>query len=516
MATWGLSGLSPIVTQKLQNPALELSKEESIICLNDCIIAGGRAIDSATGKDLVVVLGNTGAGKSTFVNFLHGCRLEAVRRADLGLGGGGRIVRVCKDSPISEVMTIGHTNKSQTFMPTIAPASPDLGHAFAYADCPGFLDNRGAEVNVANAVNVKRAISSAKTARVVVLIDYYALHADRGRGVQELCTILIDLFGGKDILTRFKDSVLILVSRAPVWGDYDGDLEPAKSSTEKVLDTSGLGKDEALLITSLAECVGVFDALDTAHSSWLKRAAVLSRIKHLKPIAGSDLEQLFKTVLTARDTLKLQSIVRDMLSDIRRHVESRNWDVAACTFGKMKLIDVVDNPEVTRMLADARVNIETSFSTIQQQALVAINKCNLEEAVRLIHAVLTPAAQKFSSTDKGLGQSLARMATEVQKQLEVSQGNAAELRKLREQKRTEETEHQRQIRRLMEEKAALERRMEEKAASDRRLMEQKAASEERAREECENLRRRLEEKAASERRAREELKKARDQSCSMQ
>ena len=30
-----------------------------------------------------------------------------------------------------------------------------------YCDCPGFLDNRGAEINIANACNIKQTIAQA-------------------------------------------------------------------------------------------------------------------------------------------------------------------------------------------------------------------------------------------------------------------------------------------------------------------------------------------------------------------
>lgn len=29
---------------------------------------------------------------------------------------------------------------------------------FNYIDCPGFLDNRGAEINIANAINIKNIV----------------------------------------------------------------------------------------------------------------------------------------------------------------------------------------------------------------------------------------------------------------------------------------------------------------------------------------------------------------------
>jgi hypothetical protein len=59
-----------------------------------------------------------------------------------------------------------------------------------YCDCPGFLDNRGAEINIANAVNIRAVISNAKSVKIAVLINYYSIKADRARGLQEMMRIL--------------------------------------------------------------------------------------------------------------------------------------------------------------------------------------------------------------------------------------------------------------------------------------------------------------------------------------
>ena len=40
-------------------------------------------------------------------------------------------------------MKIGHTNKSMTFTPDVAKSDN-----FTLCDCPGFLDNRGAAINI--------------------------------------------------------------------------------------------------------------------------------------------------------------------------------------------------------------------------------------------------------------------------------------------------------------------------------------------------------------------------------
>ncbi len=67
-----------------------------------------------------------------------------------------RVVRVKPGS--EELFPIGHENVSKTFFPGVRQSNA-FGEEWALIDCPGFLDNRGEEINIANAVNIKNALS---------------------------------------------------------------------------------------------------------------------------------------------------------------------------------------------------------------------------------------------------------------------------------------------------------------------------------------------------------------------
>jgi hypothetical protein len=138
--------LNDLVKKKLDCPGTQLSPAESRSCLVSCIRHGKAAARLAEGKRAVVVLGNTGAGKSAFINYLHGCAFAYEDEDKM-------VVRA--DSPVAELMRIGHSCLSETFAPQVEDAAASLGPGYAFADCPGFLDNRGFEINVANAVNVR-------------------------------------------------------------------------------------------------------------------------------------------------------------------------------------------------------------------------------------------------------------------------------------------------------------------------------------------------------------------------
>ena len=56
-------------------------------------------------------------------------------------------------------------------------------------------------------------IHRASSVRVVVLLNYSSLKADRGRGVRDLTNILTDLFGQADHLLSNASSILLGVSQ---------------------------------------------------------------------------------------------------------------------------------------------------------------------------------------------------------------------------------------------------------------------------------------------------------------
>jgi hypothetical protein len=130
---------SALLAKKLASPAYVLSESESIVLLTSCVSDGVANAQQIEGKEAVIVLGNTGAGKSTFVNYMLGCELIQKSPKELGIKGIKKIVVVkskLEGGRCDEVMPIGHSKTSKTFMPQIAIDPLNLN--LAYCDCPGF------------------------------------------------------------------------------------------------------------------------------------------------------------------------------------------------------------------------------------------------------------------------------------------------------------------------------------------------------------------------------------------
>lgn len=297
--------LDDVVMRKLSTPGTPLSPEESRACLVSCIRHGKSAARRAEGKRIVVVLGNTGAGKSSLVNMLHGCAFE-YEDDDM------MVVR--EDSPVAELMRIGHTNNSETFSPQVEDAAASLGAGFAYADCPGFLDNRGFEINVANAVNVRHTVAAAESAVVVVLVNYYSLRADRGKGLHDLLSILIGLFGTVERVRAHAPSVMLGITQAPTMHPETGAVMSLERYRTTLLNPAGADGPTAQVLSALSN-VFIFHLLERGDASWMRRDALLERLRGMPPIAEPS--TLFQAVLGASDKERLRGLVAALGHQVR-------------------------------------------------------------------------------------------------------------------------------------------------------------------------------------------------------
>ena len=362
-----VQALDPIVLRKLNDINLKLTTDEQLRCLESCLRFGEAQAMKAVGKHLLLVIGNTGAGKSTMVNYLAGCTMQLIKRCDAGITTGNpkkKIIRTDPNSKQPELMKIGHSNQSATFVPSSADA-PELGLTFA--DCPGFLDNRGAEINIANSCNIKFLIDVSASVRVVVLINYASIAADRGRGIKDLVQILRDMFGGRaERIIQHAQSLLVGVSRAPRNVD-DDDME-LSDFRDELTDSSGLPDDMAEVMSALTGSGRIFVShpLDKGNDSWLKRPQLLDAIRALEPI--TEPSAIFSTVLTVSDEHALHTMVSEMAGRVDASLQELDYSGAAATLDSLDIVEKIDNVRVTRLLGDVTATVLMHVLSMEREA----------------------------------------------------------------------------------------------------------------------------------------------------
>ena len=339
----------PLIERKLKEPQCQLSVEESLDLLTTCVRYGNANAEKIAEKDAVIVIGNTGAGKSTFVNYLSGCTMVLKSPEELGLDEVDDIVVVKSKSEggaLDEIMPIGHTKKSKTFMPQV---ETDRATQITYCDCPGFLDNRGAEINIANAVNIKAALTRAKTVKVVILINYHSLRADRGRGLSDMLKICSNLFGNERNLEHYQNSIILGITQVPLsW------------KLERV--QKWITKDTPDIMKTLSTRLFLSDPLDRLLEGGLSREECLKKIRNLDPIPNPD--RIFQTVLTDTDEKTLMRIVEKMSEEIQTHLNKNNLPKAAERLRHLKRLTVINHSVVERLLSENKLKLVAHFQKI--------------------------------------------------------------------------------------------------------------------------------------------------------
>jgi GTPase SAR1 family protein len=351
---------NPLIARRLEDGFFEPTIDESINILTTCITYGQFRAQKLAGKEGIIIIGNTGAGKSTLVNYLYGCQMQNAKVQDLlqedpTLKRGDflkkKVIRVHPDSPVEEVMRIGHTKKSMTFMPDIIQDRKIS--QIAYCDCPGFLDSRGAEINIANAVNIKNTLSEANQIKVLILINSESLTDGRGKGFKDMIQIACDLFGSRENLLRHKDSLLLGITQIrPFNPNEDEEPEPLEVLKERI-QSAEMGIFDKAALEELSNRLFIYDPLDRTDLEYegaLTREPLLEKIQNLTPITNPS--AIFRTVLTPTDEKRLLEISRKMGIDIEEALLRKDFPQAASRLRHLESLTVIDHKAIRRILSD--------------------------------------------------------------------------------------------------------------------------------------------------------------------
>lgn len=139
-------------------------------------------LHSSRGRDIVVFLGKTGAGKSTLINYLKETPLRADRRHI-----------ILSDPSDPTTMRIGNGSHSETQLPQFT----QIG-GLAFYDLPGFGDTRGTAVGLMNASFIKNILEKARSVKLVFVAGYDEITAGRGALLRELLNTTHHLLRGRE------------------------------------------------------------------------------------------------------------------------------------------------------------------------------------------------------------------------------------------------------------------------------------------------------------------------------
>jgi hypothetical protein len=331
-----------ILDHKLRNPEAVLTPDQSIILLNHCAELGEQHATPAAEKTVSIFAGNTGAGKSTTLNALLGCQMKA----ETDQFGEQRIV-VDPESPRKEVMPIGHHGRqSQTFLPTIVPTPDEPNNA--YCDCPGFADTRGAEINIANAINIKKILQQATGIKAVFLTEYSDLIGSRGNNMRAMESMCHQMFGSADNLRKYQNSVLLGITKAPRYNKTSG--QPFSINNIRLR----LNESNSDIATILANRIFLFDPLDRATDNldFWHREQLRTVISQLRHIPQQQAKNLFQTTLTDGDKVHLLNTVRQLRPKLANAVTQGDEASLRNCWLLLQRLRVIQHNEVEKIIQE--------------------------------------------------------------------------------------------------------------------------------------------------------------------
>jgi len=275
---------------------------------------------------------------------LVGCEMKLVKPGELGLSGIKKVVVVDPESHVREVVSIGHGRRSHTFLPQIVP-DPEHTHR-AYCDCPGFADNRGAEINIANAINTRRVLQRARGVKAVFLAEYAGLIGNRGSSIRALESMCHQLFGNADNLRRHQHAVLLGITKAPLYEDD----EPVTRSMMHSL----LTRTNTPTMQILADRIFLYDPLDRGRDNpdfWsVERCR--DEIDQLDSIPQREATTLFQTVLTDSDRTHLLNTIRQLRPKISHAITQGDEVALGQHWQLLQRLQVVQYPEIDQLIEE--------------------------------------------------------------------------------------------------------------------------------------------------------------------
>jgi GTP-binding protein EngB required for normal cell division len=169
----------------------------------------------------VMVLGMSGTGKSTLINYLNDIPLVCVWKRDWVLD------LLSKNLSLTNIATIGHNINSHTFIPAVYKNKD-----FIYIDNPGFKDTHGLATEVANGFFRQLITSNVKELKFLLLLAYSDLKQNRGQQFRESIKAFsrfISAFDDNNVAKYLGKSIGIIVTKV--------DHESANDEGERITKT---------------------------------------------------------------------------------------------------------------------------------------------------------------------------------------------------------------------------------------------------------------------------------------
>jgi microcystin-dependent protein len=267
------------------------------------------------------------------------------------------------------ITPIGHAIKSKTLYPVVIK-----GAHLDFIDCPGFADTRTKEIEIANAVNIMNTVEKLNGVKIVIMINYFSLKADRSKGLSDLWGIIQNLFGDQDTVIKYKDSILINVSHVPEEAD----------GGQNSLDAIKLILEEKVELIPLLDQVTICDPLDRTLADGVITLNEFSfRMRSLRFIRNPG--SVFCTAMSEGTQNALMLFANDAKDAITRDLIGRQFKDAYGKLNYLTHLSVLKNNKLNEKIQEVREHVHAQLQLITDR----FYKENDLEELELLHRDLS-------------------------------------------------------------------------------------------------------------------------------
>ncbi len=305
--------------------------DNAITLFNEGKRAISAQLQQITSTDEVILfVGNTGAGKSTLINYLSGCTLTA--RQD----GLSWVINV--QNPVTDIGNDG--TRAATFLPTLCRDVSGNTNRI-YCDLPGFNDTRGLAQKLANACLIREAAARASGIKVVVVVSLDSLRSTEGR-VENFQSCIEQIVQLIPSLNDSRSSISLVVTKAEATTSIEGvqGLLQEVSDDNRVLQeaTHLIGNNISFFREPQQE--GVIEHGD--------RNSIINQVNHRQVIRGAELRVPISN--------EMRASIRNLATEINNRITELSTELG---FDLRELVAESDSyrrlPELYRNLQELRV-----------------------------------------------------------------------------------------------------------------------------------------------------------------
>ncbi|CAL1300188.1 unnamed protein product [Larinioides sclopetarius] len=155
-------------------------------------------------RNVILILGNTGSGKSTFTQWLAGDNTKLISKETTE----GSDEYIIEDSNrISDT-----TLKSKTIFPELVV---DAKTNSAFYDCPGFSDTQGTSHDIAETYFIKTVVDFSKSVKMIFVVNHFSVK--KGADRQDFMKLLRHATDLVKEIEKFKNSIALVATKVDAY-----------------------------------------------------------------------------------------------------------------------------------------------------------------------------------------------------------------------------------------------------------------------------------------------------------